>query len=104
MGPGSHLRDIISGWLKVNTDGCGGCAKLLRAMDRRGPAWCKAHLAEIVPRIQRNASKNKDWKARILAKIPGIRAPIIAIVFLAIARAEEDLRQAEAAKASKLLS
>jgi len=94
-GCGTHLRDIIKGWLGTSTGGCGGCERLLKAMDRKGPEWCKRHLHEIVPTIQRNARKNRDWKARILARIPGIRAPIISIVFLAIARAEEDIREAE---------
>jgi len=100
-GPGSHLKAIITKWIGTSTGGCGGCERLLKQMDQEGTAWCRQHLREIVPQIQRNAQKNPDWKARILSRIPGIRAPIIAIVFLAIARAEEEIKEAEAAKAKQ---
>ena len=100
MGPGSHLKIIIQSWLGANTGGCGGCEQLLQQMDSHPPEWSKQNLSTILPTIERNARKSKDWKARILARIPGIRLPIVAIVFLAIARAEEDLREAEAKKAN----
>lgn len=99
-GPGTCLKEIIAKWLNVKTGGCGGCERLLKAMNRKGPEWCKQHLREIVPAIERNARKNPDWKARILARIPGIRAPIVAIVFLAIARAEEEIKDAAEKKAN----
>ena len=98
MGPGSHLKQIIISWLGTGVGGCGGCEKLLADMDSWGPEGCRQRIREIAPTIQRNAAKNPDWKARILARIPGIRLPIVSIVFLAIARAEADLKDEEAAK------
>ena len=97
QGVGDHMKAIIVRWLGVNTGGCGGCEALLKQMNDNPPEWSRQHLREILPAIERNARKSKDWKARILARIPGIRLPIVSIVFLAIARAEEDLREAEEA-------
>lgn len=97
-GTGTHLKQIIKGFLGVKTEGCGGCEDLLKRMDEHEPAWSRRHINEIVPVVQKNAKKNKSWKARILARIPGIRLPIHGIILLAIARAEQDLEE-EASKA-----
>jgi|SRR5208283_2974396 len=90
-GSGTHLKHIIESWLGVQSGGCGGCKELLEEMDKKGPQWCRDNIDSIVPKIRHNAKRNPKWVAKILANIPGIKAPIYAIVFLAISKAEADL-------------
>ena len=92
-GTGTHLKKIIVAWLGVNTGGCGNCQALLEEMDRRGPAWVRANIGTIAPRIRDNARKSKDWKARILSHLPGVRFPIRAMIRHAIRNAEADQKQ-----------
>lgn len=89
-GPGTHLGNLIKTWLRVRNSGCGNCQALLAEMDANGPEWVRANLRTIMPRIRANARKNRDWKARILARIPGARWPIRALVLEACRRAEAD--------------
>lgn len=96
-GVGTHISKLIAKWLRIKTAGCGGCKELLEQMDREGPAWCRANMRRIVPQIRANARKNENFKARILARIPGASRPIRALVLEAIRRAEAD----EAAEAQK---
>lgn len=98
QGAGSHLQKIIKDWLGTRVSGCGGCESLLRDMDRNPPQWTRDNLGKIIPTIRNNARKNKDWRARILANIPGVTAPIAALVLLAVRRAELEI-EAEAEKA-----
>lgn len=97
-GPGTHLKALIVGILGVRVGGCGGCQQLLEEMDNKGPQWCRANVCNIVPRIRANARKNKDWRAKILAYLPGITAPIYGLVFHAIDLAEAELAAEQAAK------
>ena len=92
-GVGTHVGFIVKRWLQIETGGCGGCRQLLEEMDSNGPAWCRANLGTIVPRIRANARRNPKWRARILARLPGAQRPILAMVRLAISRAEADLQK-----------
>jgi hypothetical protein len=60
-------------------------------MDARGPDWVRANLKTILPQIRANARNNENWKARILARLPGARMPIRAMVMHAVKLAEADL-------------
>ena len=97
-GTGTYLAAIFKAWLGTGVSGCGGCEQLLKEMDSHSPEWTRQNIKTIIPTIERNARKSRDWKARILARIPGIRLPIVSLIFLAAAWADEDLREAEASK------
>jgi hypothetical protein len=99
-GVGTHLKDLIHGLLGVKTGGCGGCKQLLEDMDSKGAQWVRDNIAKIAPQIRNNAKKNKDWRARIAAHIPGVNRPIVALVFLAIKRHEDEVAT-EKAQAEK---
>lgn len=100
-GTGTYLASIFKAWLGTGVGGCGGCEQLLKEMDSHSPEWTRQNLRTILPTIERNARKSKDWKARILARIPGIRLPIVSLIFLAAAWAEEDLKDAAEREANR---
>ena len=93
MGPGSHLAKIIKRWLRLKSDGCGGCQATLEEMDRQGTAWCRKHLRHLVAQVRTNARKAPEWRARILVRIPGAQRPIRAMILRAIELSERDLTQ-----------
>ena len=97
MGVGSHLSKLIKRWLRIKTGGCGGCKALMDEMDAKGPAWVRANLKTILPQIRANARKNENWRARILARLPGARMPIRAMVLRAVKLAEADLTEEQKA-------
>jgi len=93
-GAGTHAAAIFK---KIFGDGpaggCGGCQSLLDEMDREGPAWCRSHMRKIVSKIRQNAKKFPNWRARMLARMPGVQAPIWALVLVAVTRAESELQE-----------
>jgi hypothetical protein len=100
MKVGDHLAVLIKWWLRLRSSGCGSCQATLDYMNQLGPAGCRQHLGHLVVQIRTNARKNKHWRARILARLPGAKRPIKAMVMHAILLAEADEQKAkeEAAK------
>jgi hypothetical protein len=93
MKTGEHLHAMVKQILRIDFwAGC-GCKELAEEMDSHEPAWTlqPANFKRIVNKMRTTAKRAPKWKLRILARLPGARFPIRAMVREAVRRAEADL-------------
>src|SRR5208283_1441635 len=95
-GAGTHLHEMIDK-VGIKAGGCGGCEGLMKEMDDKGPAWCRANIKIICGKVHTNARKNNDWRVRVAnflqdtTGMPVADWPIRRMVGHAIALAEADI-------------
>lgn len=85
-GAGTHLHRIIA--RRFGEDAISGCKceKWIKKMDRLGVGWTRKHMPQLIQKM-RNEAIDRGWR---MARAPGARLGLRAIVELAIVRAEKD--------------
>lgn len=93
MKTGEHLHELVKTWLRLDFwEGC-GCKELAAEMDRHPPEWSlkPRNFTRIVSKMRATVRKAPKWRVRIMARIPGVKFPIRAMVREAVRRAQADL-------------
>ncbi len=83
---GDHLHKVIRECTGEDFEPDCECDKYIRRMNRYGVAWARKHFAVIVEKLRREATRRRWW--RLLARLPGVRFPLRAMVREAIRRSE----------------
>jgi len=103
-GAGDQLHRIIKRWTGEDIEAGCQCRSRIVEMNVRGPQWCRENVERIVnwliEEIERRLTRAKEngkrsrWWLRIGGMgLPGRRAVLRRMVFLAVGRAERDIEK-----------
>jgi hypothetical protein len=81
-GVGTELKKLFSVMRIKQQTGC-GCRQLEKALNKRGPVWCRENTASIAKKLERQAAK---------LELPFNRVVALVLIRLAISITERKLR------------